>query len=529
MRRSKNTEKFILTEAEDVKDIKDQNLLDSNGKTSGEEVKDDIEKDTNGEATYSNADANKIASEINKTADDVNAAAAVNTPAVKLDDAPIKTRNRLGALLDWCLYNSYKNRATSQKATSNLLVSGLPGSGKSATIVNWVKARGVHLIDINVKDKGVEDLLYGLPLRDLTATDANQITSAPSKLILEIEKEEYKNKVVIFLDEFNRQTNPKIRASLLTLINEHKVVIGDKTHYLDNILFVICAINPAVKEDLGAAALNGAELSRFVQNVSGYDSDKAETQEYSQKSNRAALNRILQKKGKKLKDDALIDTANIDVSSLKLPPVDFGAKLDELDKMTDEQREAYFEKVGLIDIVRQMLLADYIVNYPGFDFDHAKDLKDLYREGKTIWNKRLFTDIIIASEGQPDLVAYWAENSSNLLQKNVDILVQACSEYKVSAMSDDEILDYLNDIVEGGVNDFFSADVQNGEPIDQESEIEDIIDNLDDIDEKELDEISEDELAEDDDDMFGSGSFGSDDDEDEFEKQASKAIDSISW
>lgn len=493
-----------------------KNIL-ADGKVDAGEVKDAIETDTNDKKTLDDNSAKKVADEINKVADETGAESAVINPSDAWDEknVPIRTKNRLVSILDLSYYHALRNRSLKTFSGVNVLVEGLPGGGKTGIIVDWTKFRGLNLFEINVKSDKIDQMINGLPMRDITTPDENRLEVIPSNTLIQLMDTPNS---VLFLDEYNRQTNTKLRASLLTLINEHKVVVGNKTFKFDKLLFVICAINPSVKEDLGAVQLNGAELSRFPWYVSNFDSDPHETHEYLNTSTTRALGRLLQRKGKKLKANNKIVGDWEKQDDKDLPPVDFGKLVDQIQAMSDEEREKYFVDKGLIEIVREMELANAILQTPNFRFDSKIDLKDLWREQATIFNKRLLTDAILSTDGNPDLFLYWVEHSSNLLQRNKDILKDAVTTYKTTEKSDEEIQAEIMDMVDGDASDLFAAAVSGNEE-EVTDEVGAAIDNI--LDDEGIDDsdIDPDDLGtEDDDDMFG----GSDDDIESIENEFKK-------
>jgi MoxR-like ATPase len=108
----------------------------------------------------------------------------------------------------------------------NVLISGLPGSGKTAIVENWAKSRGINCIEINAKDNDLEAFINGFTVRD--DEDRSQVTKAYSNT-LDALKDETKNHI-IFLDELNRQTKDQIRGSLLTLINNKTISVKGGKH-----------------------------------------------------------------------------------------------------------------------------------------------------------------------------------------------------------------------------------------------------------------------------------------------------------
>lgn len=305
----------------------------------------------------------------------------------------------------------------------NILVEGLPGGGKTATIKAWAEANGVNLVAVNAKDPDLELAINGAVMRDLSNdSDKNSIVMAYSKLLAPLEEPNS----ILFLDEYNRQTDDQIRASLLTLIGEHCIYgqVGGQVdtekkqgyHFFKNMLFTVAAINPAVPQDKGAAKLNDAEMSRFLRRVV-FDS-----------SPKAAASYFKWYFDKELK---AITDANQD---------------------TSEADPAYAWVYATTFL--QKHIAIYLTTSPDFRFDTKDDLQDLYNGDKTMFNQRLLTQLIASLVYHPEatmaqqILDYigkiaplnlvdlpdQAEDDlrdwSNILDKDKDMLEKLLKDYK---------------------------------------------------------------------------------------------------
>ena len=183
------------------------------------EIADDIVDATDGEMSpEAAADA---AAEIKEVGQAINAEEAVWLPPEEGDTGAINTKNVITDLLDEALEYALSQQGLEQHSMGNVLISGLPGSGKTAIVENWAKARGINCIEINAKDNDLEAFINGFTVRD--DDDRSRVTKAYSNTLDDL-KDETQNHI-IFLDELNRQTKDQIRGSLLTLINNKTIAI----------------------------------------------------------------------------------------------------------------------------------------------------------------------------------------------------------------------------------------------------------------------------------------------------------------
>lgn len=367
----------------------DADTLDITGSVNeiADEIVDHVESDTAGEVTISDDNAAKVAAEVKAIADDTGIDDGVTD--IPEEDIAIGVENRVTKVLDMALAKSKKNKARGTKSGYNVLIIGLPGSGKTATIDDWAKARGVNLVSVNAKNNDLDAYINGYTTKD--PEKPRKVIQAFSDNLAELEKKDS----VLFLDEYNRQVKPHIRASLYTLINEHKIV-GDGPnglHEFKNMLFTVAAINPAVQTDKGAAELNDAEKSRFWWTLDDMDSDAETTIEFLSKYYNKLIN--------------------------KLNPA----------------QEDY--RSNLEDYLRIQDLGIFIVSHPKFGYDTREDLDDLNitPPGKPHGHKpnllcqRSLTQGLHNSDGNVEEFKFWLENGAQFLERDKDMLLSIIREY----------------------------------------------------------------------------------------------------
>ena len=323
---------------------------------------------SDGKETYSDEKAKTVATEIKTHARGFDATAW----------APLDVPSELTDKLDDCLANAMAGHAAGTHDGVDVLITGLPGSGKTGITKQWAKDRGVNLFYLNAKNDDLGAILNGFPV-DTVETDADgnevhKVTRSYSKSLDGLDK---KNSV-LFLDEFNRAA-PKLRAVLLSLINEH-VVDGpgpDGFRHFDNLLFTVACINPSVPTDPGAMDLNDAEMSRFV-----------DTMDWDSKA-----------------DDAL-RYINFHVSSL----------LKDL-KPTDENYEFFYVRYKKILNLANALIGDH-----RFEFDSRDDLLDLFNDKAKMLNQRAITDALMAHGYNKAKFLNWVDKYSKFLDKDKNMI-----------------------------------------------------------------------------------------------------------
>lgn len=319
---------------------------------------------SDGKETFSDEKAEKIATEIKTHAKGFDATAW----------APLDVPSELTDKLDDCLANAMAAHASGTHDGVDLLVTGLPGSGKTGITKQWAKDRGVNLFYLNAKNDDLGAILNGFPV-DTVETDENgnqvhKVTRSFSNALDRLDEP----KSVLFLDEFNRAA-PKLRASLLTLINEHTVEGPNKDGMREfkNLLFTVACINPSVPTDPGAMDLNDAEMSRFVDSMD-WDS----------------------------KVDDAIRYINFHLNKL----------IKGLDP-ADENYNFFYVRYNKIRNLANALLGD-----PNFEFDSRDDLLDLFNDKAKMLNQRAITDALMSHGYSKTKFLNWVDNYSKFLDKD---------------------------------------------------------------------------------------------------------------
>ena len=360
-----------LTEQVNTKEqenIKEDIAIDDVNKATTDEIADAVqdaaEEASEGKETFSDEKAQTVANEIKTHARGLDATAW----------APLDVPSELTDKLDDCLANAMAAHAAGTHDGVDLLITGLPGSGKTGITKQWAKDRGVNLFYLNAKNDDLGAILNGFPI-DTVETDENgnevhKVTRSYSKSLDGLDKE----KSVLFLDEFNRAA-PKLRAVLLSLINEH-VVDGpgeDGFRHFDNLLFTVACINPSVPTDPGAMDLNDAEMSRFVDTLD-WDSKAEDALRY----------------------------LNFHINRL----------IKALDPQDENYKFFYTRYTNIINLANA-LVGDY-----RFEFDTRDDLLDLFNEKAKMLNQRAITDALMAHGYNKEKFLNWVDKYSKFLEKD---------------------------------------------------------------------------------------------------------------
>ena len=230
-----------------------------------------------------------------------------------------------------------------------------------------VNGKKVHITYLNMKNNDLDACINGYTVQ--SKEDPDYVKQAFSRNLDGLEQENS----ILFLDEYNRQTEAQIRASVLTLINEHYIVGKDTggKHYFKNFLFTIAVMNPSIRTDRGAAKINDAEKTRFLYYFDNVDSDPETTIEY--------LNKY------------------------------YGKKIDE-EKSKEKPDYNKIEKY-----LRILDLGLYILEDDTFEYDGKDKLADLDRTDKKMLNQRSLTAGLGAAKGDAEKFLRWLERGANFL------------------------------------------------------------------------------------------------------------------
>lgn len=366
-----------------------------NNNDSGKEVLDKVEKEV--DASNLKANPAELAGDVAAAGDKINAEETV----VDLDkDTGIGVKNFITDALDECLETALDWKEEGSTEVANIMICGLPGSGKTASVYDWAKrtkvnGKKINLVYLNMKNNDLEAFINGYPVQ--SKDDPDYIVQAYSRNLDSLDKD-YS---ILLLDEYNRQTEDQIRASVLTLINEHYIVGKDENgrRYFPNFLFTVAIMNPAVRTDRGAANLNDAEKTRFLYYFDNIDSDPDTTIEFL---NKYYLKRIDEEKAKE------------------------HPKFDKIEKY-----------LRIVD------LGTWICGDETFEYDGKDKLSELANSGKKMLNQRALTTGIAAAKGDVDKFKNWLLRGANFLDQSVtgqdnttEMLLEIIKGYEVPTRED---------------------------------------------------------------------------------------------
>lgn len=278
---------------ESKKLVEDDEILDPQAPKQelANDLQDKVSELTDGEKGLSDEEAKKAADEISKAADENNAG-YVAFAITDEDWEDVKVVNDLFYTLDDAYENALENMGKhGVKVKSNVLVEGLPGSGKTAIVNAWCEKHGIKLVEMNATDPKIEAAINGLPLRDLAAGEQNQnaltyayaVDDGNLGYLINDKHPELEKKCVMFVDEFNRQKTQQLRRPFMSIFNEKKNANGS-LDFRKNLLFCVICINPTDGKgfqfhDEGVGELNAAELDRFQDHLK-FDSNIDAAQQY---------------------------------------------------------------------------------------------------------------------------------------------------------------------------------------------------------------------------------------------------------
>jgi hypothetical protein len=364
-----------------LEDIENDDVVVDPGSDSVAEIADEIQDTMGGEEVVSDEAATEVAGEIKDLGNVIEAEEALFLPPEAGEVDAIGTSNAVTALLDRALAFARKSKRRGRRSMGNVLISGLPGSGKTAIVEDWAKARGLNMVYINAKDNDLEAFINGFTVRD--DENRKQVTKAYSNALDKLKDENS----IIFLDELNRQTKDQIRGALLTLVNEHAIQGEGQgcKYYFDNLLFTVACINPHLRSDPGAAELFQAEKTRYLYTMKNADSDAQTT------------------------DDFLLKYYDKQIKRLNPKHPDYRETL-----------EAF---------LRIQHLGRFIVNHRKFEYDGEGDLQELDMTKKNMFNQRMLYELLDECDGDVDMLRTgiaWA----NFLDDKTEMLNDILDEYR---------------------------------------------------------------------------------------------------
>jgi MoxR-like ATPase len=157
---------------------------------------------------------------------------------------------------------------TALLAEGHVLLEDVPGLGKTTLAKTAARLIARDKRGSPVSFRRIQftpDLLpYDITGVDIFDPDARRFVFQPGPVFAQ----------VLLADEINR-TTPKVQSALLEVMAEHQVTVGNKTHRMDALFFVVATQNPV--ESDGTYPLPLAQLDRFLMRLQiGYPDENEE-------------------------------------------------------------------------------------------------------------------------------------------------------------------------------------------------------------------------------------------------------------
>lgn len=262
----------------------------------------------------------------------------------------------------------------------NVLLVGEAGCGKTQRVREWASSRGINLVTKQAATMDELDVGGGV-----VKGDDGKMIRIPTDEFDELD--ETANSV-LFLDELNRASG-RVRGTLLTLIQDHKIPDGKNMRFLQDMLFTVASINPsAAAMGYDVQELDPAELSRFY------------------------------------RVDVISDPRDL----LKYLNTVYDTEIKEADDDEDK-----------LEALRKKELATKILSDKRFSFDSADEVAELSRLGRSALNSRSFTNLLNNSFGEKSIFIRKWPGSCN--PNKLDTIKSILTDYEDVNLDDFEEVD----------------------------------------------------------------------------------------
>lgn len=355
----------------------------------------------------------EVADEVAKITKDIALKANVGNVAIVLNDEDYndtKMDNRLSRALDKAYRASMMNFNDGSKDGANVLVEGLPGSGKTAVVETWCRENGLILVPMNATDPKIETAINGMPLRDTTKPDENAVTYAYVKeKLAPLLNPKNEAKCVLFVDEFNRQKTAQTRRPFMSLFNEKRNADGS-LDFRKTLLFSVICINPFGPQfhDQGTSEMNPAEINRFAIKRVGKNSIDSDSEDAVKFWTSSTINKLL--------NLGIISPGSVASKNHG----GFVGPTRDLTAAELERAQRY---------VRVYALAMQILRHPDFEFSKRDDADDIYRQGADYVTARMLTEGLALSQGNVKDFLDWVDEDANFTTEATEMFHTILDHY----------------------------------------------------------------------------------------------------